>query len=60
MLEQLADRNLGQANILHHGPDDGQATRFGRKGVNVIGALPHIAKQAFDGVRAANGTVHDW
>jgi len=50
MLEQLADRNLGQANILHHGPDDGQATRFGRKGVNVIGALPHIAKQAFDGV----------
>jgi hypothetical protein len=44
--QRLADGNLGQANILHHGPHDGQAARFGREGVDLIGALPHIAKQA--------------
>ena len=59
-LKPLADRNLRQANILHDGPDDGQATRFGREDVNLIGALAHIAKPAFIGVGAANVAVHDW
>jgi hypothetical protein len=58
-LEPLADRNLGQANILHHGPNDGQAARFGREDVNLIGALPHIAQQAFNGIGAANGAMHE-
>ena len=57
--ELLADRNLGQANILHHRPDDGEATRLGRERVDLIGALAHITKQAFDGIGAANVTVHD-
>ncbi len=59
-LEPLADRNLGRANILHHGPDNGQAARFGREDVNLIGALPHIAKQAFNCIGATNVAVHDW
>ncbi len=58
-LQRLADRNLGQANILHHGPDDGQAARFGRENVNLIGALPHEASQAFNRIGAANVAVHD-
>jgi hypothetical protein len=45
-LERLADGNLGQANILHHGPDDGQAARLRRERINLISALPHIATQA--------------
>jgi hypothetical protein len=45
---------------LHHGPNDGQTASFGRKGVNLIGALAHIAKQAFNGIRAADIAVHDW
>ena len=57
--ELLADRNLGQANILHDGPDDGQATGFGREGIDLIGALPDIAKQAFNGIGAANVAMHD-
>ncbi len=40
--QPLADRNLWQADILHHCPHDGQTTGFGRKGVNLIGTLSHI------------------
>ena len=58
-LERLTDGDLGQANILHHGPDNGQATGLGRERINLIGALPDITKQAFDGVRAANIAMHD-
>jgi hypothetical protein len=57
--EPLADRNPWQADILHHRPDDRQAAGFGRKGVNLIGALPHIAKQAFNGVGTSDVAVHD-
>jgi hypothetical protein len=57
--QPLADRNLWQANILHHGPDDGQARRLGREGINLIGALPHIAKQARSGIGAAKRAMHD-
>jgi len=58
-LQWLADWDLGQANILHHSPDDGQATRFGREDINLVGALAHIAKQAFNGIGAADVAVHD-
>jgi len=58
-LSPLTDRNLWQADILHHRPDDRQTAGFGRKGVNLIGALPHIAKQALNGVGASNVAVHD-
>ena len=59
MLQRLTDGNLGQAHILHHGPHDGQAARFGREGVNLIGTLPHIAKQAFNDIGTANVAMHD-
>ena len=59
-LQRLADRNLGQANILHHGPDDRHTTGFSREDVNLIGALPHEASQAFNRIGAANVPVHDW
>ncbi|SRR5258708_17993212 len=54
----LADGNLWKANILHDGPHDGQTARFRRKGVDLIGPLAHIAKEAFNGVRGANVAVH--
>lgn len=58
MLERLADRDPGQANILHHRPHDGQATGFGRERIDLIGALAHEAPQAFNGIGAANVAVH--
>ncbi len=59
-VQPLADGNLRQANILHHGPDDRHTAGFGREDVDLIGALPHIAKQAFNRIGAANVPVHDW
>ncbi|SRR6266487_1331527 len=58
-LQPLANRNLWQADILHHGPHDRQTRSFGRKSVNRIGALSHVAKKAFNGVGRANIAVHD-
>jgi hypothetical protein len=43
---RLADWNLGQAHILHDGPDNGHATGLRREGIDLISALPHIAKEA--------------
>src|SRR5712675_599502 len=59
-IELLANRNLGQTDILHDRPDNGQARRFGCKGVNLISALSHIAKEAFNRIRATNVAVHHW
>jgi hypothetical protein len=39
-----------QADILNSRPDDGQATGLRREHVDLVGALPHIAEQAFDGI----------
>jgi hypothetical protein len=58
-MKLLQDGNLRQADILHHRPDNGQTRRLRREGINLIGALPHIAKQAFNRIRAANAAVHD-
>jgi len=46
-------------DILHHRPHDGQATGFCRKGVNLIRALPDIAKETFNGIGASNVAMHD-
>ena len=51
------ERDFVQANILHRGPDNRQATGFRRKDVDLIGALAHITKEAFNGVRGANVPV---
>ncbi len=58
-ISPLADRDLWQPNILHDGPDDGQTRRLGREGINLIGALPHEASQAFNRIGAANVAMHD-
>ncbi|SRR6266487_4111459 len=52
-------RNPGHANSLHHRPHDGQTTGFRREGINLVGSLPNIAKEAFDGIGRANIPMHD-
>jgi hypothetical protein len=53
------DWNFGQTNILHDGPNNREARRLGCEGVNLIGALPHIAKQALNRVGGADVAMHD-
>ncbi len=43
-----------QADILHSCPDNRQATGLRREHVDLIGALPDITEQAFDGI----GSLH--
>ena len=38
----LFDRDFSQLNALDRGPDDGQATHFGREHVNLVGTLTHV------------------
>lgn len=45
---------------MHDRPDNGQAAGFRREGVNLVSPLPHIAKETFNGIGAANVTMHDW
>jgi hypothetical protein len=47
--ERLVDGNAWQVDILHHSPDYRQTRCLCRKGINLIGALPDIAKEAFKG-----------
>jgi hypothetical protein len=47
-----------KTDILDCGPDYRQATGLGREHVNLVGALSHIAKEAFDGVGRLNVTMH--
>ena len=47
-----------QANVLHRGPDNRQATGFRGEDVDLISPLPHIAKQTFDGVGGLNVPMH--
>ena len=47
-----------QTDILDGRPDNGKATHLRRKHINLIGALPHIAEQTFDGVGRLNSAVH--
>lgn len=54
----LHHRESVQADILDCCPDDCQATRFCGEDVDLIGALPHIAEEAFNGVGRLNVPVH--
>ncbi len=47
-----------QADVLDGGPDNREATGFGGEDVNLIGTLPHIAKQAFESIGRLNVPVH--
>ena len=47
-----------QVDILDGGPDNRQATGLRREDVDLIGALAHIAEQAFDGIRGLNMPMH--
>ena len=47
-----------QTDVLDGGPDNCQATRFCGEDVNLISALPNIAKQAFNSIRRLNVSVH--
>lgn len=44
---------------MHDSPDKRDAGCFGRKGIDGIGALPNVAKQAFNGVGGTNIPMHD-
>ena len=43
-----------QADVLDRRPDNGQTTGFGREGVDLIGALSHIAEETFDRIGGLN------
>lgn len=45
-------------DVLDRSPDNHQATRFCGEDVDLIGALPHIAKQAFNSIRRLDVAVH--
>ena len=47
-----------QADVLDRRPDNGKATGFCGEDVNLLGALPHIAKQAFNGFGRLDEPVH--
>ena len=51
-------RDFVQADILNGGPDNRQATVLGREDVNLIGALPDVAEEAFDGIGGLNMSMH--
>ena len=46
-----------QVDILDGGPDNRQATALGGEDIDLIGALAHIAEQAFNGIRGLNVPV---
>ena len=47
-----------QADVLHRRPDNGETTGFGREGINLIGALPHVAEETFDRIGCLNVSMH--
>jgi hypothetical protein len=54
----LSQRDFVQTDILDGCPNDREATHLRRKHINLIGALPYIAEQAFDDVGRLNMSVH--
>src|SRR5712691_4151559 len=46
-------------DVLHHGPDNGQTTRFRRESVNLISTLSDEASETFNGIGAANRAMPD-
>src|SRR5258708_6776400 len=54
----VSHREFVQTDILHRGPDDREATGLRCEHVDLIGALPHIAKEALNGIGRLNVPVH--
>jgi hypothetical protein len=48
-----------QANILDRRPDNRETTAFRREDVDLIGTLPHIAEETFNGIGRLNMPMHD-
>jgi hypothetical protein len=51
-------RDFVQADVLDRRPNNGETTRFCREHVDLIGVLPYIAEQAFNGVGRLNVAMH--
>ena len=47
-----------QADILDRRPNDRETTGLGREHIDLIGALPYVAEQTFDGISGLNVAVH--
>ena len=57
-LSHSSHRDFVQANILDRRLDNREATGLSREDINLISTLPHITKQALDGVRSLNRSMH--
>ena len=58
MAGYLSNRDLWEPYVLHDCPDDSEATRLRRKGIDLVGAAPHIAEKALDGIGGADIPMH--
>ena len=47
-----------QTDVLDGRPDNGQTTGLRGEHINLIGALPHIAEEALNGIGGLNVSVH--
>ncbi len=47
-----------QADILDRGPNNAEATGLRREDINLIGALSHVAEEAFDRIGRLDMPVH--
>jgi hypothetical protein len=57
-LSGALERDCVQADVLDDGPDNRDATRLRRTHINLIGALPYIAEETFNGVGGLNVPMH--
>jgi hypothetical protein len=51
-------RDFVQTDILDRSPDNRETTDLGSEHINLIGALPYVAEQTFDGIGGLNVSVH--
>ena len=47
-----------QTDVLDGRPDNGKATGLRGEDINLIGALSHVAEEAFDSIGRVNMSVH--
>ncbi len=57
-LIRSSERDFVQTDILDRCPDNGEATGLRREHVNLIGALPHIAEETFNGIGCLKVSMH--
>lgn len=58
LLLGLRHRDPGYLYSLHYRPHNGETTGFGSKGINLVGALSDVAKEAFNGIRGPDIPMH--